>query len=266
MNRSKWLAFLNLIILLALIFWNYYTNSGAIGGETVASISRKYSNLFTPAGYAFAIWGLIYLSLVFQAIRFMLAAFSNRENDDYVLTSSPWLILANAGNALWLWFWLNDAIGLSLLMMAFILVCLLTAVIRLNMERWDASVVYMATVWWPIDLYFGWISIAFTANVAVFLTARGFEGGVLSEVSWTALIIVVASLIHLFMVWSRNMREFATVGIWAFVAIAVRHWGDTPGIVWTALICSSILLLYNFYHAYQNRETIPFMGEHSRWK
>lgn len=265
MNRSKWLAFFNLIVLLSLIFWNYYSNSGTIGGETVASISRKYDNLFTPAGYAFAIWGLIYLSLVFQAARFAFVAFSNKEEIDFILTASPWLILANVGNVLWLWFWLNDSIGISLLIMAFIFTCLLVAVIRLNMERWDAPVVYMATVWWPIDLYVGWISIALTANVAVFLTAEGFDGAFLSEANWTALIIVAATLIHLFMVWTRNMREFAAVGIWAFVAIAVRHWGDYPVIVWTALICSAILLLYNFYHAYLHKETLPILGSESKW-
>lgn len=266
MNRSKWLAILNLFSLLALIAWNYYSNSGALGGETVASISRKYNNLFTPAGYAFAIWGLIYLALVFQAIRFAFVAFSNKEEIDFILSASPWLILANAGNGIWLWFWLHDAIGISLLFMVFIFLSLLTAVIRLDMERWDAPVLYMATVWWPIDLYVGWISIALTANVAVFLTAQGFDGGILSEISWTVLIIIVAGLIHCFMVWSRNMREFAAVGIWAFVAIAVRHWGDYPAIVWMALICSGILLIYNFYHAFQRRDTIPLVGRNSRWR
>jgi hypothetical protein len=61
------------------------------------------------------------------------------------------------------------------------------------------------------------------------------------------------------------MREFAAVGIWAFVAIAVRHWEVYPEIVWTALICSAILMCYNFYHAYQNKDTIPILGKNSRW-
>jgi hypothetical protein len=238
MNRTKRLALINLIVLLALINWNYVSNSGIVGGETVGTISRKYDNLFTPASYAFAIWGFIYLSLLFQAIYYIAAAFKTSQDIDYILKSAPWLIISNLGNALWLWCWLHEYLGVSVILMIFIFFSLLIAVVRLNMERWNAPVMYIATVWWPIDVYVGWISIALIANVTVYLKYIGFNGAFLSEEVW----------------------------IWAFVAIGVRHWTLLPLIVWTAFICSALLIIFNLFHAWYHRDTIPLIGKNSKWR
>jgi len=54
---------LNIVALIVTIGVNYLSNTGFFNNETMASISGKYQNLFTPAGYAFSIWGLIYLGL-----------------------------------------------------------------------------------------------------------------------------------------------------------------------------------------------------------
>ena len=39
-----------------------------IGEGSVAQIAQRYPSLFTPAGYAFAIWGLIYLTTLLYAL------------------------------------------------------------------------------------------------------------------------------------------------------------------------------------------------------
>ena len=60
---KKTFQLLNVIFLVVTILMNYLSNTGIFNGETMASISAKYPSLFTPAGYAFSIWGLIYLGL-----------------------------------------------------------------------------------------------------------------------------------------------------------------------------------------------------------
>jgi hypothetical protein len=55
---------LNTLTLLGTLFINYWVNTGALNGKTVGDISDKYVNLFTPADYAFIIWGFIYLWLL----------------------------------------------------------------------------------------------------------------------------------------------------------------------------------------------------------
>jgi len=77
-------ALLNLLVLIIVIWWNYYTNIGNIGGKTVGELSAVLDNYFTPAGYAFSIWGIIYLLLVSQAIYMVWAAFSKKTDSDFI--------------------------------------------------------------------------------------------------------------------------------------------------------------------------------------
>ncbi|MBU1369918.1 MAG: tryptophan-rich sensory protein, partial [Bacteroidetes bacterium] len=232
--KNKILASLHLTVVSALIFWNYYSNTGAINNKTVGSVSDNLDNLFTPAGYAFAIWGVIYLGLLVLGIYMVVRAFNDDGHNAFIAKAAPTLILAHLGNAIWLWFWLNEATGISVIVMGFILIMLILTVLRLNMQRWDAPLKFIALVWWPIDLYFGWISVATIANISAYLGKLNWTGGI-SELNWTIIMISIASLLALFMIFTRNMREYAGVFIWAFIAIAVRHFDQIPAIFWTAI-------------------------------
>ena len=256
MNRTKILALLNILVLGGTIFWNYYANTGIINGNDVGSLSDQYNSLFTPAGYTFAIWGFIYLGLTYQSIYFVKCAFSQKRENDFIVKAGPWVILANLANSAWLWFWLNEEIGTSVILLLAITFFLLIAVLRLNMEKWDAPVNYMAGVWWPIDLYIGWVSVASIANLSIYLKTIGWSAG-LSEVGWTVTMILVAFTLNVFMVISRNMREFAVVGIWALMGIAAQHWGEISAIQWTAVACSAGLFITINIHSYLNRHTLP---------
>ncbi|HKK39590.1 MAG TPA: hypothetical protein VJ949_09250 [Cryomorphaceae bacterium] len=254
--KKKVLSIVNAVVLILIIGWNYYSNTGAINGETVGSLSDKYSSLFEPADYAFAIWGLIYLSLAAQAIYFIYLAFTEKGNFGCVSQATPGLIVANLANGAWLWFWLNEYILISAILLILVLIALIATVSRLDMEKWDAPVKFMALVWWPVDLYVGWISVAVIANVAAYLNFIGFSP-LFSEEIWTVLLIGITVLLSAFLIFSRNMREFAAVAIWALVAIAVRHWMEIPLIGISAAVGAIVLAVASAYHANQNKETLP---------
>jgi hypothetical protein len=65
-------AGLNLVALAITIVVNALANALPLGGRTTGEISDSFNLLFVPAGYVFAIWGLIYLALIgfafFQAL------------------------------------------------------------------------------------------------------------------------------------------------------------------------------------------------------
>ncbi|MBD3638698.1 MAG: tryptophan-rich sensory protein, partial [Crocinitomicaceae bacterium] len=212
--------------------------------------------LFTPAGYTFGIWALIYMGPLYYGIYMIYCSFSAKKSDEFIPKSAPWIILAHLANGAWLWFWLHKESAISVILIFLILLFLLIAVIRLNMERWDADVDYMAGVWWPIDLYVGWITVAAIANVAAHLNHINVDMG-LTEISWTIIFILIAVAINLFMVFTRNMREFAGVGIWALIGISVRHWNEIPEISWTAILGAVTLFIIIAVHAYKNRATLP---------
>ncbi len=62
--RQKVLLLANTISLIFALTFNALGGSGAFNGKNVGEVSAQYDTLFAPAGYAFAIWGLIYILLI----------------------------------------------------------------------------------------------------------------------------------------------------------------------------------------------------------
>ena len=60
---KKLLQIVNGVVFIAMVFINYLSNTGAMNNTTIGSVSKDLNTLFTPAGYAFSIWGIIYLLL-----------------------------------------------------------------------------------------------------------------------------------------------------------------------------------------------------------
>lgn len=51
-----------------MVFVNFLANALPINNRSTGEISEAYPNLFAPAGFAFSIWGLIYLLLAVYLI------------------------------------------------------------------------------------------------------------------------------------------------------------------------------------------------------
>src|SRR6187402_2329620 len=81
-------------------------------GERVADVSARYANPFTPAGYAFAIWGLIYGATLAYAVFALLPRQLSVRLHDRV---APWLTLLNALAVVWVLSFSAGQLVLSLL-------------------------------------------------------------------------------------------------------------------------------------------------------
>lgn len=254
----KNLVILNTLTLGGVILVNILAGTGQIAGTDVGEVSRRYDTLFAPAGYAFSIWGFIYVLLI-GFIGFQWGSLIKKINLEVIDQTGVWFIISNLANAGWLFLWLNEFIGLSLAVMLVLLLSLIMLAVRLRMELWDAPVRILMFVWWPLAVYLGWIIVATIANFAAFVASIGWDGYPLSAQLWTIILIALSTAIYLFLIYSRNLRESAAVGIWAFVAIAVRQGGDNPEITIAALVASALLLAAIAYQSYQNRSTSPFI-------
>ena len=255
---KKKLALVNLFSVMLVIAVNYISQAIRINETTIGEVSNKYFNLFTPAGYAFAIWGLIFLALLAYGIFQVRSAFFSTNQDDFIEQTGYWFVVANLLNCAWVFAFSYDHTGLSVLIMLGILFSLLKIVVNTNMERWDAPISIITFVWWPICLYSGWIAVATIANFAAYFAKIGWSGKPFTPVAWTIIMIGIATGVNLFMIKTRNMREFAIVGIWALIAIYMRHIDAQKNIAYIALTCSIILFLAIVWHGYQNRKTNPF--------
>lgn len=240
-SLTRFWAVTNALVLILVIYWNYYANAQGINENSVGSLSDKYDNFFTPSGYAFSIWGLIYIALTINAVYQLQCAFKKREAT-FIDKSAPMLIIANLANAAWIWLWLTERTGESVLIMVLILVALLIAVLRLNIGFGKPTPSIKRWAWWPVSLYAGWITVATVANISAYLAKIDWELG-LSEVNWAIAMIIVATVVYTFVLIKRRMITFALVGVWAILAIAMKHWDKVAVLPWVALFCAVVLVV-----------------------
>lgn len=258
---KKTLIVANSIALVITVAINYLSSAGIFNGTTVEEISDRYHNLFTPASYAFAIWGLIYLSLLAFVIYTIVSDAKNSNDNNIVLRIGWWFVLSCIANCLWIVSWINDYIGLSVLLMVVLLFSLIMIIFKTNMEIDHAPRQEIAFVWWPFSLYSGWISVALIADIAAFLTKSDWNGFGIPKVTWTIIMICVAGILNLLITWIRNMREFALVGCWALIAIAVGNWHAPYSIATAGIIVAAVLFISTTIHGYRNRKSNPWLQQ-----
>ena len=105
-------------LFLVTVFVNYASTAFLFGDRDTGDVSDKYSTLFTPAGYAFSIWGLIYLTLGIYAFY---QAFWARQGQNLYDRLAPWLMVNLLANSLWLPTFQYELIALSVVFMLVIL-------------------------------------------------------------------------------------------------------------------------------------------------
>ncbi len=89
MNRDiirQWVVALSVV---AVVVFNILANALPLNGQNTGQISDRFKVLFVPAGYVFAIWGVIYIGLVAYGIYQFLP--SQRNNPR--LASIAWLFV-----------------------------------------------------------------------------------------------------------------------------------------------------------------------------
>lgn len=254
---KKILQISNGIALVSTMIVNYLSNTGLLNNTTIGEVSKEFNSLFTPAGYAFAIWGFIYLLLICFIVYQGRSLFIKVGDDDFVLKIGWWFVLSCVANSAWVFAWIYGYTGLSCIFIFLLLISLIKIVLNNAMELWDAPISVIAFLWWPFVIYSGWVTVASIANVSTYLVKIGWEGFGMSDGAWTIFMIIVALIVNLMVTWTRNMREFALVGAWALVAIAYANYNQETTIAYIAAFAALILIGSSSVHAYKNKETGP---------
>jgi benzodiazapine receptor len=217
------LLILNLVTLVTTLVMNWLANALPLNGRTTGQISDAFSaNVFAPAGYVFAIWGVIYLGLIaFAAYQFTPAG----RLSPAVRLVGGWFALSNIANALWIVFWHYEIFPATMAAMLVLLVSLCAIIARLRIPPSAASPGDRWLVYLPFSVYLGWISVATIANASIFLLDLGWDGSPMSSPIWGLLLIGMATGLGAWMVLRRGDLAYAAVLVWAFVGIAVKQEG-----------------------------------------
>jgi len=262
---KKTLQIANGIALVSTVFINYLSNTGVMNDSTIGQISDDYRSLFTPAGYTFAIWGIIYLLLFGFAIYQGRSLFIKVKDDGFVLKTGWWFVLSCVFNSAWVFAWLYEYTGLSCIFIFLLLFSLFKIVLHNRMELDDEPFPIIAFVWWPFVIYAGWVTVASIANVSTYLVKINWNGFGLDNVTWAVILIAIAIRLNLYMIVKRNMREYALVGAWALIGIGMANKPTQSVVMYVAFAGAAFLILRTALHAYKNRATNPFL-KFKAWK
>ncbi len=213
----------NIAAFALVILLNVLSNALPINGQTMPEISAKYPSLFTPAGFTFSIWGLIYLALLIFVVWQALPA--QRRNPTLAAIAVPFKVSC-AANAAWIVVWHYDLLAVSLLVMLVILSTLIW--IYRTLESDEPFILSF-----PFSLYVGWISLATIANLSALQTGWGLDDSLLTAVTWTHLKLAFAAALGATMLLRYRDVVFAAVVCWAAFGISVFQ-VETPSVAGAA--------------------------------
>ena len=215
MNNQRIKQILVIVATAGVILINYLAAVGDVNNITPEAVSERYPTLITPAGYAFAIWGLIYLGLVVFAVYQALP-----KNAEKFKSFRTIYILSCAANAAWIYCWHHD----------FILVCLGIILLLVGtlafINRQLRETENYADYWlvkFPFGLYFGWVTAAAILNATVALVYLNVSVPEPTAIILGTLLLFVATGFGI-VICLRLKNYFYPLAIaWALTAIAVKH-------------------------------------------
>jgi hypothetical protein len=246
MNKDNVRQVLVILALILTLVVNWLANALPINGYTTAQVSDMFAVYFVPAGYVFAIWGVIYLFLIgFAAYQ---ALPSQRENPR--LRSIGYVfILSCLANSAWIFFWQYLLFSWTLLLMLTLLVSLILIYLRLDIGRSRASTAETWLVRVPFSIYLGWVTVATIANVTDVLEYWSWNGWGIFPEHWAVIMLAIATLLAALVSFTRRDSAFLLVLIWAFAGIGVKQ-ADTAVVAnaaWTATGLVALILVVGLF-------------------
>lgn len=174
-----------------------------------------------PAGYAFSIWGVIYLWLILHA------GFGlwKRGDDAAWHPSRLPLLGALVLGCVWLAIAVSaplTATAAILLMAAFALTSFLTA--PTDRDRWLLSA--------PLGMFAGWLTAAASVSLGVVLAGYGWLSDTGSALTMLGIVLLVGLLVQ-----SRRPRMpiYGATVVWAVIGVIVANWGSNAVVAYSAI-------------------------------
>jgi benzodiazapine receptor len=252
MNKDTLRQLANALSVLLAITVNILATTLPLNGQNTGEISDRFKVYFVPAGYVFAIWGIIYIGW----IAFAIYQFRSAQKESPRLRKLGYLFaLSGIFNAAWLFCWHYNIFGLSVLVMLTLLGLLIASYLKLNVGHTSVTTAEKWSVDVPFSVYLGWISVATVANVTDYLYFINWTGFGLAPQVWAVILLVIASVLALAMTITRRDSGYVFVLVWSFAGIAQKQ-ADTALVANSAWVATVFVLGLAIYSIIQRRRKI----------
>jgi len=240
----NWWVVSNILTTVVMLIANGLATGLPLGGRTTGEISDSFPVLFTPAGYVFSIWGIIYIGLIGFSIY---QALPSQRNNPRLKKIGGWYILSNIFNTIWIFLWQYGYFTLTIFAMLGLLVSLIVIFLKLGISKKPLNQSENWLVNIPFSIYLGWISVATIANFSVALFNLGWSGGPISQEVWAVILISIGSLLGVIMALKEHQAAYAFVLVWAFLGISVKQ-NAYPLVSSFSLAAAGLVFVANMIH------------------
>lgn len=212
---------LNQVIVIAatigMLVFNGLATTGVLGGVATNFVSDKYPTRITPAGYAFAIWSLIYLGMIAFSIYQALPRNAGRLKPVRTL-----YLVTCVLNCAWLYAWHHEWLIACLVLIGALAASLIA--INSTLIRTESTADYWL-VKAPFGIYAGWVTAATLVNLTIVLVANDIAVG--QQIWFGSLLVFVAAALGVAVRITLSSHLYPLAIAWAATAIAVKQSGTT---------------------------------------
>lgn len=211
-------------------------------GQTAAEFAADSDATLKVAGYAFAIWGVIYLGILVYAVRQVLP----QTGESLLIDRFGWpSALAFAGIGLWIVAAALDAELATVVLIFGSLAALLVPLLRnagairglptRERDRW--------MVVWPLALLAGWLTVAAPLNLITVATGNGDLPPALSPTMWAMIAIAVVGVVALAVTQRIRTVAYAIPVAWGLLGAFVAEQPRNPALAYFALGAAVAVLI-----------------------
>jgi hypothetical protein len=207
-------------------------------GADQRPISDANLSPVTPAGYAFAIWTLIYAgSLVLAVYQLLPRQLSRRLHR----RTGWWLVGAFASSTMWVPLFGTGTIWLSQVVIIMLVICLIFVAVRFSRLGPAENAAEQFAFRLPVMLYLGWATLACFAGFGAMFRSWGMDVDSRQTGEVGVALVLSATIASLFVVGRlAAITGFLLAAFWGFVAVGVATYADD---VRLAIVVAIIVVL-----------------------
>ena len=211
-------------------------------GQSPAEFSADSDATLKVVGWAFAIWGPIYLGLIVYAVRQVLP----KTHESEMLRTFGWpSLLALLGIGWWILAAAWDLeVGTIVLIFGSLIVLLIPLLRKANAiralsnkdrDRW-------MTVW-PLAALAGWLTVAAPVNLLTVATGNGDLPAVLPPTAWALIAVVAAAGMGLLVTWRTRVLAYPLPIAWGLLGVFVAEQDKSNAVLAFGALAASLIVL-----------------------
>lgn len=226
--QKKWAAGY-LVVFVIMIAVNYLV------GTNVGNVANNNQPIIQPAGFAFSIWGLIYLLIFIWIIK---QFFQKTWENSMARRLKYWPMINFLLNSAWIFVFTQQMILASVIVIFALLITLIIMHILITKTQYT---------WFdrfPYSIYFAWVTVASIVNIFQLTNDNNIDSIFgLNELTWTVIMLSAAALIAVATALYFKDWLYPLVILWPFFGIYVENSSNYMSLDVTLLITGVVLLM-----------------------